>query len=92
VRLEFAEPSTLKTVTVTTARNNGGLIELRAVNDDGSLGDVLASGELAGDGQVLLETPEPVEAERVALWIPELPPDSNEQGRYRARIAEIQVG
>ncbi len=92
VRLSFAEPSTLRTVTVTTARNAGGLIELRAVNDDGSLGDVLASGELAGDGEVLLETPEPVEAEQVALWIPELPPDSNEQGRYRARIAEIQVG
>ena len=41
---------------------------------------------------MLLETPEPVEADEVALWIPELPPDSNEQGRYRARIAEIQVG
>ena len=92
VRLTFAEQSTLRTVKVTTARNTGGLIELRAVHDDGSLGDVLASGELAGDGEVLLETPEPVEADEVALWIPELPPDSNEQGRYRARIAEIQVG
>lgn len=92
VRLTFAEQSTLRTVKVTTARNTGGLIELRAVHDDGSLGDVLASGELAGDGEVLLETPEPVEADKVALWIPELPPDSNEQGRYRARIAEIQVG
>ncbi|MFC0000687.1 hypothetical protein ACFFLC_07950, partial [Brachybacterium conglomeratum] len=92
VRLTFAEQSTLRTVKVTTARNSGGLIELRAVHDDGSLGDVLASGELAGDGEVLLETPEPVEADEVALWIPELPPDSNEQGRYRARIAEIQVG
>ncbi|WP_270410053.1 hypothetical protein [Brachybacterium paraconglomeratum] len=92
VRLTFAEQSTLRTVKVTTARNTGGLIELRAVHDDGSLGDVLTSGELAGDGEVLLETPEPVEADEVALWIPELPPDSNEQGRYRARIAEIQVG
>ena len=92
VRLTFAEQSTLRTVKVTTARNSGGLIELRAVHDDGSLGDVLASGELAGDGEVLLEAPEPVEADKVALWIPELPPDSNEQGRYRARIAEIQVG
>jgi hypothetical protein len=91
VRLTFAETSTLKKVTVTTARNNGGRIELRALNDDGSLGDELASGELAGDGEVLLETPEPLETESVALWIPELPPDSNEQGRYRARIAEIQV-
>src|SRR5690606_17772364 len=39
VRLNFAEPSTLTAVTVTTARNNGGAIELRALNDDGSLGD-----------------------------------------------------
>ena len=92
VRLTFAEESTLKKVTVTTARNNGGRIELRELNDDGSLGDELASAELAGDGEVLLETPEPLETESVALWIPELPPDSNEQGRYRARIAEIQVG
>ncbi|MGP9707474.1 hypothetical protein [Brachybacterium sp. AOP24-D1-21] len=91
IRLNFAEPSTLTAVTLTTARNNGGTIELRAVNDDGSLGDVLSTGELAGDGEVRLETPEPFEAERVALWITELPPDSNETGRFRARIAEIQV-
>ncbi|WP_422116054.1 hypothetical protein [Brachybacterium sp. UNK5269] len=91
VRLNFAEPSTLTAVTVTTARNNGGAIELRALNDDGSLGDVLATGELAGDGQVRLEPGEPVDADKAALWIPELPPDSNESGRFRARIAEIQV-
>ncbi len=91
VRLNFAEPSTLSAVTVTTARNNGGVIELRALNDDGSLGDVLATGELAGDGQVRLEPGEPVEADKAALWLPELPADSNESGRFRARIAEIQV-
>ena len=91
VRLNFAEPSTFSAVTVTTARNNGGTIELRALNDDGSLGDVLASGQLAGDGDVRLEAPEPIEAESVALWLPELAPDSKEQGKFRARIAEIQV-
>lgn len=91
IRLDFAEPSTLTAVNLTTARNNGGTIELRAVNEDGSLGDVLSTGELAGDGEVRLEAPEPVEAERVALWITELPPDSNEPGRFRARIAEIHV-
>lgn len=91
VRLDFGEPSTFTGVMVTTALNNGGTIELRAVNDDGSLGDVLASGDLAGDGEVRLMAPEPLETERVALWISELPPDSNEQGRFRARIAEIQV-
>ena len=91
IRLDFAEPSTLTAVNLTTARNNGGTIELRAVNEDGSLGEVLSTGELAGDGEVRLEAPEPFDAERVALWITELPPDSNEPGRFRARIAEIQV-
>ena len=91
VRLEFGEPSTFTAVTITTARNNGGTIELRALEDDGSLGEVLATGDLAGDGEVRLTAPEPLETEQVALWISELPPDSNEQGRFRARIAEIQV-
>ncbi|MBB5832982.1 hypothetical protein [Brachybacterium aquaticum] len=91
VRIDFAEPSQLTTVTVTTARNNGGTLELRAVNDDGSLGDVLDSGELVGDGEMLLQPDEPVDASAVALYIPELPADSNEAGRFRARIAEIRV-
>lgn len=91
IRLQFAEPSTLNAVTLTTALNNGGTVELRALNDDGSLGDVLTNGEFVGDGEVRLETPEPLEAEQVALWITELPPDSRESGRFRARIAEIEV-
>lgn len=91
IRLNFAEPSQVTAVTVATARNQGGMIELRALNDDGSLGDVLASGELLADGEVRLQPDQPVDADKVALWIPELPPDSNEAGRYRARIAEITV-
>ena len=91
MRLSFAEESQLSVVTVTTARNTGGTLELRAVNDDGSPGDVLASGKFAGDGEVRLEPDEPVDAEKVALYIPELPPDSKESDRYRARIAEITV-
>lgn len=91
IRLTFAEPSTLTAVHLTTARNNGGTIELRAMKEDGSLGEVLSTGELAGDGEVRLKTPEPFETDQVALWITELPPDSNEPGRFRARIAEIQV-
>ncbi|MGP9536708.1 hypothetical protein ACT3SP_01770 [Brachybacterium sp. AOP43-C2-M15] len=91
ITLTFDEPTILKTVTVSTALNNGGRIELRALNDDGSLGDVLASGESVADGELRLDTPEPLETDKVALWIPELPPDSREDGRFRARIAEIQV-
>ena len=91
IRLQFAEPSTFKALTVTTARNNGGLIELRTVNEDGSPGEVLASGEFVADGEVRLEAPEEMETDKVMLWIPELPPDSAQQGRFRARIAEIQA-
>lgn len=91
IRLQFAESSTFKALTVTTARNNGGLIELRTVNEDGSPGEVLASGELVADGEVRLEAPEEMETDKVMLWIPELPPDSAQQGRFRARIAEIQA-
>src|SRR5699024_12567941 len=49
MHLHFAETSTFSSVTVTTALNNGGTIELRALNDDGSLGDVLASGAFVAD-------------------------------------------
>lgn len=91
VRVHLAEPSELKAVTVTTAKNTGGTLELRAVNDDGSLGDVLTSGSFAGDGEVRLDLPEPLETEQVALWIPELPPDSDQAGNFRARIAEIRI-
>src|SRR5699024_10123221 len=91
VRIDLAEESTLSAVVVTTARNSGGTLELRAVGEDDSLGETLASGEFAGDGEVRLEPDEPVEAERVALWLSELPSDSNEAGRFRGRIAEIQV-
>jgi len=89
IQLSFAEKSKVTALTVATARNTGGTLELRAVNDDGSLGDVLATGKFAGDGEVRLEPDKPVDAEKVALYIPELPPDSNEAGRFRARIAEI---
>nr|WP_245354225.1 hypothetical protein [Brachybacterium sacelli] len=91
LRMDLAEKSKVSAVTVTTARNTGGTLELRTVNEDGSPGDVLASGAFAGDGQVRLEPDEPVETGRVMLYIPELPPDSNEAGRFRARIAEISV-
>lgn len=91
VRLSLAEPSELTAVVVTTALNSGGTLELRAVDEGGALGEVLATGELAGDGQVRLAPEEPVETDRVAVVVTELPPDSRESGRFRARIAEIEV-
>ncbi|MCT1384866.1 hypothetical protein M4D54_04360 [Brachybacterium sp. p3-SID1565] len=90
LRLDLGEPSTLTAVVATTARNSGGVIELRAVGEDGSLGDVLATGQFAGDGEARLAPPEPIEAQQVALWFPELPPDSNRDG-FRGRIAELRV-
>lgn len=90
LRLDLGEPSTLTAVVATTARNSGGVIELRAVGEDGSLGDVLATGQFAGDGEVRLAPPEPIETQQVALWFPELPPDSNRDG-FRGRIAELRV-
>ena len=90
LRLDLGEPSTLTAVVATTARNSGGVIELRTVGEDGSLGDVLATGQFAGDGEVRLAPAEPIEAQQVALWFPELPPDSNRDG-FRGRIAELRV-
>ena len=91
MRLHFAEKSTFTAVTLSTAKNNGGTAELRAVNEDGSPGDVLATGEFVADGEVRLEAPEALETQQVMLWIPDLPPDSDQNGRFRARVAEIQV-
>ncbi|MDN5900762.1 MAG: hypothetical protein L0H74_11915, partial [Brachybacterium sp.] len=91
MRMHFTEPSTFTALTLTTARNNGGLVELRSVNEDGSPGEVLASGEFVADGEVRLEAPEEMETDMVMVWITELPPDSDQNGRFRARIAEIQA-
>lgn len=91
VRVDLVEPSLVSAVTVTTARNSGGVLELRTVGENGSPGDVIATGEFAGDGQVRLEPEEPVEAQAIALFIPDLPPDSEQAGKFRARIAEIAV-
>ncbi|EWS80211.1 hypothetical protein BF93_05070, partial [Brachybacterium phenoliresistens] len=91
VRLSFDQPGTLNSVVVTTAENSGGVLELRADPGNGELGEVLATGEFAGDGEVTLTPQEPLsEASSVVLWIPELPGDSGGDG-FRARIAEVRV-
>lgn len=91
IKLTFAEESTITKVTVTTARNTGGTIELHAVNADGSLRDVAATAQFNGDGEAVLTPQEPLEADAAALWIPDLPQDSVETDRYRGRIAEVRV-
>lgn len=91
VRVTFAEPSTLTAVTVTTARNTGGAMELRPLDADGNPGEPIATGQFAGDGEVRLAPDAPVEASGLEIVVTELPPDSRESGRFRARIAEIRV-
>ena len=69
IRLDFAEPSTFTAVTLSTAQNNGGVIELRSVAEDGSPGEVLATGEFVADGESRLEAPEKLDTDKVMLWI-----------------------
>lgn len=88
VVVDLAAPATVTAVVVTTSEAQGGSIELRAVNPDGSMGDPIASAPFAGDGEVRLQPGEPIQAQKVMLWIPQLPKDSK---GFRAQIAEIRV-
>lgn len=90
LRISFAGPSTLTALTVTTAGGQGGVMELYALNPDGSRGAQLATGTFAGEGEVRLAPPAPVEASSVVLVIPELPSDAEKSG-FRARIAELRA-
>ncbi|WP_058235018.1 protein kinase family protein [Devriesea agamarum] len=78
--------SDVHAVTVTSP-TPGGTVELRQVNADGSPGDVLVSQPLA-DGDTKLQPPNPVKAQQLMIWFPELPPDA---GGYRVRISEVSV-
>lgn len=91
VRVSFAEKGTITSVTLRTARNVGGTLELRPVDDAGEVGEPIATGAFNGDGDVELTPEEPVEATGMVLWITELAPDSIESGKFRGRIAEITV-
>ena len=76
---------------VTTAESTGGVIELRSAGDGDELGEVLATGEFAGDGEVTLTPEKPLtEVESVVIWVPELPEDPGADG-FRARIAEVRA-
>ncbi len=91
LRIKFAEKSMLTTLVVTTARNTGGTMDLHTINADGTPGEIIATGSFAGDGEVRLKPDKPVETVGVILMIKDLPPDSKENGRFRARIAEIRA-
>jgi len=88
IRIDLTDPATVNAVVVTTAQVEGGTLELHAVNDDGSMGDTIASGAFAGDGEVRLAPAQPVQAQHLMVWIPELPSDGS---RNLAQIAEIRV-
>lgn len=88
ITVDLAAPATVNAVVVTTKESQGGLIELRAVNDDGSMGDPVASGAFAGDGEVRLAPGAPLTTQKLMLWIPQAPTDSKGN---RAQIAEIRV-
>lgn len=87
VKLDLGEGE-VKNVRVTPGAQQGGTIELRTLTEDGQLGDVLASGEVAA-GQDLTLTPEkPVDARSLVLWAPNL---GAIDGGYRLEIAEVKV-
>lgn len=88
ITVDLAAPATVNAVVVTTKESQGGLIELRTVNDDGSMGDPVASGAFAGDGEVRLAPGAPLTTQKLMLWIPQAPTDSKGN---RAQIAEIRV-
>ncbi|MCS6711858.1 hypothetical protein JSY14_07420 [Brachybacterium sp. EF45031] len=91
IRLDLEGPAQVTAVVVTSAANSGGTLELRSVAPDGAPGEVLASAPFAGDGEVRLAPPAPVTAERVMVWIPQLPADADRDGRFRAHITEIRA-
>lgn len=70
-------------------RGEGGLVEIRAADPDApDQGPVLASGAMGPD--VTYTFSEPVEAETIALWFPELPV-ADSDGRNRIELAEISL-
>ena len=71
-------------------KGEGGLVEIRVGNAEApNQGEVLASGALGSD--VTYTFDEPVEAEAISLWFPELPVASSD-GRNRIELAEIRLG
>lgn len=88
IELSLKEKASVSEVVVTGATGDGGSIELRTVGPNGEPGDVLAAAPFKGSEPVSLKPEKPVEADKVMLWIAELPPAD---GGFRAEVSAIEV-
>lgn len=90
IDVRFPQASTLTAVVLTTPESTGGTIELYALNEDGSRGELLASAPAAPDGEVRLAPAQPVTTTGVRIWFAQLPEDTGRDG-FRAHVAELRV-
>ncbi len=87
--LTLAETARISSVTL-DVNGEGGLVEIRVGDaDDPSSGDVLASGAMGSS--VTYTFDEPVEADAISLWFPELPV-SDSDGRNRIELVDVTLG
>lgn len=87
--VELADAALVSSVTL-DVNGEGGEVEIRLGDaDDPSSGTVLAGGAMGSD--VTYTFDEPVEAEAISLWFPELPV-ADSDGRNRIELAEISLG
>lgn len=84
------EPASIGSVTVATANTEGGMIELRALGEDGQpTGEPLASAPIASEVELTPEEPLQ-EADGFALVVTELPPNPDGEG-FRVEITEVSA-
>ncbi|WP_420111964.1 murein biosynthesis integral membrane protein MurJ [Pseudactinotalea sp.] len=85
----LAETAMVSSVTL-DVNGEGGLVEVRLGDPDApQQGSVLASGSMGSN--VTYTFDEPVEAQAISLWFPELPV-ADSDGRNRIELAEITLG
>lgn len=88
--VDLEKPSTLTRVVVHTGKGQGGLLQLRAVNPDGTPGAVLAQAPFADSSDVTLAPASAVPGtSRFALTVAEAPALS--PGKFGAEIAEVRA-
>lgn len=86
IELVLAERSLVSSVMV-DVRGTGGLVQVRATTGaDPGGGELLAEGPMGPS--VVFDLDEPVEAETLVLWFPELPQSSSD-GRNRIELVEV---
>ena len=88
IELSLKEKAPVSEVVVTGGTGDGGNVELRTVGPNGEPGDVLANAPFKGSEPVSLKPEKPVDADKVMLWITELPPAD---GGFRAEVSAIEV-